>query len=97
LKSTIRANLPYNALPLLPLAEYKPDIQIFEKWGHASRALAELKSNIPRLPDPGILVNTISLQEAMSSSEIENIYTTNDELYRAIADKVKAENVEPAV
>jgi hypothetical protein len=42
-------------------------------------------------------VNTISLQEAMSSSEIENIYTTNDELYRAIADKVKAENVEPAV
>ncbi len=88
---------PYNALPLLPFAEYKPDNQIFEKWGHASRALAELKSNIHRLPDPGMLVNTISLQEAKSSSEIENIFTTNDELYRAIADKVKAENVDPAV
>ena len=43
-------NNPYNELPLLPLTEYKPDNQIFEKWGHASRALAELKSNIHRLP-----------------------------------------------
>jgi Fic family protein len=90
-------NNPYNELPLLPLTEYKPDNQIFEKWGHASRALAELKSNIHRLPDPGILVNTISLQEAKSSSEIENIFTTNDELYQAIANKVKAENADPAV
>ena len=90
-------NNPYNALPLLPLAEYKPDNKVLEKWGHASRALAELKSNIHRLPDPGMLVNTISLQEAKSSSEIENIFTTNDELYRAIADRVKLENVEPAV
>ena len=90
-------NNPYNALPLLPLAEYKPDNQVFQKWGHASRALAELKSNIHRLPDPGMLVNTISLQEAKSSSEIENIFTTNDELYRAIADKIKAENADPAV
>lgn len=90
-------NIPYNALPHLPLAEYKPDNQVFEKWGYASRALAELKSNIHRLPDPGMLVNTISLQEAKSSSEIENIFTTNDELYRAIAEKVKAEHLDPAV
>ena len=52
-------NNPYNALPLLPLADYKPDSQVLEKWGLASRALAELKSNIHRLPDHGILVNTI--------------------------------------
>jgi Fic family protein len=90
-------NNPYNALPLLPSPDYKPDNQVLEKWGLASRALAELKSNIHRLPDPGILVNTISLQEAKSSSEIENIFTTNDELYRAIANKVAEENAEPAV
>lgn len=88
---------PFNALPHLPIAANIFDNQIFEKWGHATRALAELKSNIYRLPDPGMLVNTISLQEAKSSSEIENIFTTNDELYRAIADKVKEENADPAV
>jgi Fic family protein len=90
-------NNPYNALPLLPIPSDILDNQIFEKWGHASRALAELKSNIYRLPDPGMLVNTISLQEAKSSSEIENIFTTNDELYRAIANQVKEENADLAV
>jgi len=32
-------------------------------------------------------INTISLQEAKISSEIENIFTTDDELYRAFSDK----------
>ena len=32
-----------------------------------------------------MLVNTISLQEAKSSSEIENIFTTDDELYKALS------------
>lgn len=85
-------NIPYNQLPLLPLSSEIIDKEILAKWGFASRSLAELKRNILRLPNPGMLINTISLQEAKSSSEIENIFTTNDELYKAISDKIKEEN-----
>lgn len=89
-------NTPYNQLLLLPIAYNLIDREIITKWGLASRALAELKGNILRLPNPSMLINTISLQEAKSSSEIENIFTTNDELYRAISDKVNEENANPA-
>ena len=34
------------------------------------------------IPNPGILINALVLQEAKLSSEIENVVTTNDELYR---------------
>lgn len=89
-------NIPFNQLPVLPIPSDVIDREVIIKWGIASRALAELKSNILRLPNPDILINTISLQEARSSSEIENIFTTNDELYRAISDKVNEENSNPA-
>ncbi len=89
-------NAPYNQLPLLPIPSEVIDKEIILKWGIASRFLAELKSNILRLPNPGMLINTVSLQEAKSSSEIENIFTTNDELYRAISDKVNEANANPA-
>jgi len=71
------------------------DNEILIKWGLASRALAELNKNILRLPNPSMLVNTISLQEAKSSSEIENIFTTDDELYKAISDKVNEASANP--
>ena len=79
---------PFNELPLLP-----PSREIFSEdvliaWGKASRALAEMNKNILRLPNPEMLINTIALQEAKSSSEIENIFTTEDELYKAISDAV---------
>ncbi len=51
----------------------------------ASRALAELKGRTHSIPNPTILLNTLALQEAKLSSEIENIFTTNDELYRGLA------------
>jgi Fic family protein len=51
----------------------------------ASRALAELKGRSHALPNPTILLNTLALQEAKLSSEIENIFTTNDELFRGLA------------
>jgi len=38
------------------------------------------------IPNQGVLINAIVLQEAKLSSEIENVVTTNDELYRAFAD-----------
>ena len=63
---------PYNQLPQLPPPEEIIDKDVLLQWGYASRSLAELNKNLHRLPDPSILVNTISLREAKSSSEIEN-------------------------
>ena len=89
-------NQAFNHLPPLPPPEEIIDKEVLLEWGQASRNLAELNRNILRLPDPFMLVNTISLQEAKSSSEIENIFTTDDELYRAISDSVKEETASSA-
>ena len=48
----------------------------------AGRRLAELKGASAAIPNQSILINTLTLQEAKDSSAIENIVTTNDELYR---------------
>lgn len=48
----------------------------------AHRHLAELKGVAKTIPNEGLLLSTLSLQEAQSSSEIENIITTQDALYR---------------
>lgn len=50
------------------------------------RALAELKGLASSMPHPEVLVNTLALQEAKASSEIENLVTTQDELFRAQVD-----------
>jgi len=49
----------------------------------ASRALADLKGQAKTIPNQGILIDTLALQEAKASSEIENIVTTQDELFQA--------------
>ena len=87
---------PYNQLPPLPEPEGVIDHEVLIAWGHASRALAEFSKNMLRLPNPTMLINTLSIQEAKSSSEIENIFTTEDELYKAISDTVREENANPA-
>lgn len=78
-------NIPYNSLPGLPPAEtlYK-DTAVIQKLAEASRKLAELKGVASMLPNQSIFVNTISLREDKASSAIENIFTTDDELYRAL-------------
>lgn len=78
-------NIPYNSLPSLPPAEdmYK-DPQVIRKLTDASRKLAELKGIASMLPNQTIFVNTIALREAKASSAIENIFTTDDELYKAL-------------
>ncbi|MBE2256410.1 MAG: Fic family protein [Ignavibacteria bacterium] len=53
----------------------------------SSRALSELKGVTHLIPNENILLNTISLQEAKESSEIENIITTYDEIFRSDSDK----------
>ncbi len=49
----------------------------------AHRFLAELKGRAAAIPNQGILIDTLSLQEAKASSEIENIITTQDEMFQA--------------
>ena len=51
----------------------------------AGRRLAELKGLASTLPNQSIFVNTIALREAKANSAIENIFTTDDELYRSIS------------
>jgi len=59
--------------------ETKP---ILKKAASAHRYLAELKGISVSIPNQAILINTLSLQEAKDSSAIENIITTDDDLYR---------------
>jgi len=55
---------------------------ILKKLAESSRLLAELKGVAVSIPNQGILINTLGLQEAKDSSEIENIVTTHDELFK---------------
>lgn len=81
-------NEPYNDLPLLPPSAEIETTQVLRRCISASRALAELKGAGKLIPNQNILINAIPLQEARLSSEIENIVTTQDALYRAIANDV---------
>ena len=88
---------PYNDLPLLPpKIDVNNNLNILKKLVTASRALATINGNLNRLPNPLMLVNTLSLQEAKTSTEIENIFTTEDELYKAISDIKKDKTTNPA-
>lgn len=58
------------------------DVAILKQLAAASRKLAELKGLAASIPNQGILINTLGLKEAKDSSEIENIVTTHDELFK---------------
>lgn len=55
---------------------------VLKKLAGAHRALAELKGVAQTMPRQDILINTLAFQEAKDSSEVENIVTTHDELYK---------------
>lgn len=78
-------NKPYNNLPLLPPKTELETKSVLRKAIAANKALAELKGAGDLIPNQTILINSIPLQEARYSSEIENIVTTNDALFRAAA------------
>lgn len=79
-------NQPYNDLPLLPPAVELESKAVLKQAIAANRVLANLRGLAAQIPNQGVLINSIVLQEARLSSEIENIVTTNDELYRADVD-----------
>lgn len=67
----------------LPPKNLEETREILKKLSSAHRYLAELKGVATTIPNQGILINTLALQEAKDSSAIENIITTHDELYKA--------------
>ena len=78
---------PYNDLPALPPGVDLESKPVLKRAIAANKALAELKGAGELVPNQAVLIQSIGLQEAKLSSEIENIVTTNDELYRAFANK----------
>ena len=90
-----KKNVPYNNLPLLPPKFEIETLPILKKAISANKSLAELRGWSFNQANPLLLLQSIALQEAKSSSEIENIVTTNDEIYQALATPAD-KNISPA-
>ncbi|TBR14136.1 MAG: Fic family protein [Lysobacter sp.] len=74
--------LPFNDLPPLPPPVELETRDLLKACIDAHKALASLRQATGHLPNPAVLINTIPILEAQASSEIENIVTTTDELFR---------------
>lgn len=74
---------PSYILPDLPSVANIETVAVLKAAAEAHRYLAEVKGLAAAIPNQGILIDTLSLQEAKASSEIENIVTTQDELFQA--------------
>ena len=83
---TFDPDKPFSDLPLLPPPMELESRAVLKKAIAANKAVAELKGAGELIPNQLVLIQALGLQEAKLSSEIENIVTTNDELYRAFAD-----------
>ena len=72
----------YN-IPDLPLPYDLETVPVLKQVNQANRKLAELKGVAQTIPNERILISSLTLQEAKDSSAVENIVTTQDDLYRA--------------
>lgn len=72
----------YN-IPQLPLPYDLETKEVLKQLNKANKKLAELKGIATTIPNENILISTLTLQEAKDSSEVENIVTTQDDLYKA--------------
>ncbi len=70
-------------VPTLPLTIELEDKKTLKQLAIASRLLGELKGAAEKIPNKDILISALTLMEAKESSEVENIITTHDELYKA--------------
>jgi Fic family protein len=75
-------DVPYNELPPPPRAHDLETRPVLKAAIGANTALAQLDQAVVSIPNPTVLINTIPILEAQASSEIENIVTTTDELFR---------------
>lgn len=83
---------PYADLPKLPPAVEIETKRVLKATIEARAALAALDQAARRIPNPVVLINAIPLLEAQASSEIENIVTTADDLFRFAQDESAATN-----
>ena len=92
-----RPELPHNQLPELPPARELESRPVLKACIEARAALAELKQAAELIPNQAMLINTIPLLEAKDSSEIENIVTTTDQLFRYAQSPAQGhDNADPA-
>ena len=75
-------NVPMDVYSFPPNNNFE-SVEVLKKLAQAHRYLAELKGLARSIPNEGILIDTLTLQEAKDSSEVENIVTTHDELFKA--------------
>jgi Fic family protein len=73
---------PYEELSPLPPGHDVESRAVLKQCVSARAALAELKAAAALIPNPAVLINTLPLLEAQASSEIENVVTTADELFK---------------
>ncbi len=95
IEGTVNSTVPYNDLPPLPPKTEIETTRILRKVAKARAALAEMKGIGATIPNQAMLINSLTLQEAKDSSAIENIITTQDELFIAFATQEK--NLDPQV
>lgn len=74
-----------NSLDMLPPQADLETRQVLRQLAKSHRSLAELKGFSDMLPNKNILINAITINEAKDSSEIENIITTHDELFKTMS------------
>lgn len=74
---------PSDPIPRFPPTAHLETVPVLKALNRASPALATLKGQARSIPNQGVLIDTLALQEAKVSSEIENIVTTQDELFQA--------------
>lgn len=79
-------NHAFNDLPNLPPTDFVESPEILRHLAKAARHIGELNGLCASLPVPQLLINTIVLQESKDSSAIENIVTTQDELYKVVSE-----------
>lgn len=80
-------------LEFLPFKVNVESVKVLKQLSKTYKALSELKGIAKIMPNQNILINALMISEAKSSSEIENIVTTHDEIYKAM---VKKDSSSPA-
>lgn len=80
-------------IPTLPLPYDLETVAVLKQLNRANKKLAELKGIARTIPNENILISMLALQEARDSSAVENIVTTQDDLYQAgVSDNIRIIN-----
>lgn len=89
--TTWQPDVPYNDLPGPPAVDDLETRAVLKAAVSANTALAQLDQAAAAIPNPAVLINAIPILEAQASSEIENIVTTTDALFRHLEDDADAD------